>query len=283
MTLFWSINYVAAKLALRSFPPLFLASLRMVIAGTLMSALYAVWARGGVHLRFREWPRRDLVWMTVVGVLGMAGNQLLFVTGMGHTAVAHGALIISTQPMLVLLLAWMRGHERLTPRKIAGLALAIGGIAALHIGPAPDGRGATMLGDLLCFGCSLAFALYTVFTKEAMRRYGAMPLTALGYAACAILLAGPVAWSASSFPFAAVTATGWWMLAYMAAISSVACYIIYSYALGRMAATRVASFNYAQPIIASIAGYFILHEPITAGIALSGCMVLGGMWLVGRN
>jgi drug/metabolite transporter (DMT)-like permease len=235
----WGLNYVAAKLALRCFPPLLLATLRMVLAGLLMSALYAWWSRRVPHIPFRDWPRRDLLWMAIVGMLGMAGNQVLFVAGLGRTSVAHAALIVASQPMLVLLLAWLRGQERLTPRKLGGLILAACGIGALHLIPAPAGRQATLAGDLLCLGCSLAFALYTVFTKETMHRYVAMPLTALGYAASALMLAAPVAWSSARFPYARVTGVSWAALLYMVAISSVACYIVFAWALGRLPASRV--------------------------------------------
>jgi drug/metabolite transporter (DMT)-like permease len=45
----------------------------------------------------------------------------------------------------------------------------------------------------------------------------------------------------------------------------------------------VASFSYAQPLIASLAAWWLLGEPVTPAVALGGGMVLAGVWLTSRN
>ncbi len=283
MTLIWSLNYVVAKIALRSFPPVFFACLRMMLAGALMSAVYVVWIRRRPAAAIHKWPRRDLLIVAAVGVLGMVGNQVFFVVGIGRTSVAHASLVIATTPVQVLLLAWLRGQERLTQLKVAGMALAVAGVAVLNLSPGRSARGASLLGDFLVFLCAFSFAVYTVFTKERLRRYGSVPLNSLGYAVSTLLLLAPVWLWGRHFNFAAVPAAGWWMLAYMAALSSVLCYMIFSYALGVLAASRVSSFSYAQPLIASLAAWWLLGEPVTLAVALGGGMVLAGVWLTSRN
>ena len=283
MTLLWSINYVVAKIALRSFPPVFFACLRMMFAGILMSAVYAFWVRGQTGVAIRKWPWRELILVSAVGVLGMVGNQIFFVVGIGQTSVAHGSLVIATTPVQVLALAWLRGQESLTRLKVAGMALAVAGVAVLNLAPGRAARAATILGDVLVFLCAFSFAVYTVFTKERLRRYGSIPLTTLGYAVSAVILLVPVGFWGRSYNFGAVPASGWLALAYMAGLSSVLCYMIYSYALGHLPASRVSSFSYAQPLIASLAAWWWLEEPLTLGIALGGSMVLAGVWLTSRN
>jgi drug/metabolite transporter (DMT)-like permease len=283
MTVFWSLNYIAAKIALRSFPPVLYACMRMTLAGALMFATYLVWVRKRPQAAIRKWPLRDLLILSAIGVLGMVGNQILFVTGVGLTSVAHASLVNATTPVLVLLLAWMRGQERLTTLKVAGMAMAIGGVGVLNLAPGRSNRGASVLGDVLIFLCALSFALYAVLGKERMRKFGAIPVNALGFGVSALLLIGPVSYLGKDFNFAAVPALGWWMLAYMVGIASVLCYIIYSTALESLAASRVASFSYAQPFIASLAAWWLLGEPVTLPVAIGGVMVLGGVWLTGRG
>jgi drug/metabolite transporter (DMT)-like permease len=283
MTVFWSLNYIAAKIALRSFPPILYACIRMILAGALMFAIYLVWVRKQRQAAISKWPWRDLLILSAIGVLGMVGNQILFVAGLGLTSVAHASLVIATTPVLVLLLAWMRGQEQLSRLKIAGMAMAIGGIGVLNLAPGRSARGASVLGDLLIFLCALSFAFYSVLGKERMRKFGAIPVNALGFGISALLLLGPVSLWGREFDYAAVPAMGWWMLAYMAGIASVLCYIIYSTALEHLPASRVASFSYAQPFIASLAAWWLLGEPVTLPVAMGGLMVLGGVWLTGRR
>ncbi len=283
MTVFWSLNYIAAKFALRSFPPILYACLRMILAGALMFATYLIWVRKRPQAVIGKWPTRDLLILSAIGVLGMVGNQILFVAGLGKTSVAHASLVIATTPVQVLLLAWIRGQERLSTLKIAGMATAMGGIGVLNLAPGRSARGATIVGDLLILLCAFSFALYSVLGKERMRKFGAIPVNALGFGISAVLLLVPVWFMGRNFDYAAVNAMGWWMLAYMAGISSVLCYIIYSSALERLPASRVASFSYAQPFIACLAAWWLLGEPVTLPVAMGGMMVLGGVWLTGRG
>jgi drug/metabolite transporter (DMT)-like permease len=283
MTIFWSLNYIAAKVALRSFPPVFYACLRMLIAGVLMIVMYVFWVRKRPEGAIHKWPWRDLLILSGVGVIGMVGNQIFFVAGMSRTSVAHASLVIATTPVQVLLFAWLRGLERLTALKIAGMSMAIGGVAVLNLAPGRSAHGASVAGDLLIFLCASSFAMYTVLGKERMRKFGTIPVNALGFGVSAVLLLVPVLSWSRDFNFAAVPALGWWMLAYMAGISSVLCYIIFSYSLEHLPASRVSSFSYAQPFIASLCAWWLLGEPVTLPVAVGGLMVLGGVWLTGRG
>ena len=283
MTIFWSLNYIAAKVALRSFPPVFYACLRMMLAGLMMIVMYLLWVRKRPEKAIQKWPWRDLLILSGVGVLGMVGNQILFVAGMSRTSVAHASLVIATTPVQVLLFAWLRGLERLTALKIAGMSMAIGGVGVLNLAPGRSAHGASFTGDLLIFLCASSFAGYTVLGKERMRKFGTIPVNALGFGVSAVLLLVPVMSWSRDFNFAAVPALGWCMLAYMAGISSVLCYIIFSYSLEHLPASRVASFSYAQPFIASLAAWWLLGEPVTVPVAIGGLMVLGGVWLTGRG
>lgn len=283
MTIFWSLNYVAAKFALRSFPPILYSCLRMILAGATMFATYLVWVRQRPQAVIQKWPRRDLLILSAIGVLGMVGNQILFVAGLSRTSVAHASLVIATTPVQVLLLAWIRGQERISTLKVAGMSMAIGGVVVLNLAPGRSTRGASIVGDLLILLCAFSFALYSVLGKERMRKFGAIPVTALGFGVSAVLLLAPVWYMSKGFDYSTVPPLGWWMLAYMAGISSVLCYIIYSSALERLPASRVASFSYAQPFIACLAAWWLLGEPVTLPVALGGMMVLGGVWLTGRG
>jgi len=62
------------------------------------------------------------------------------------------------------------------------------------------------VGDLLIFLCAFSFAVYTVFTKERLRRYGSIPLNSLGYAVSTLLLIAPVWLWGRHFNYAAVPA-----------------------------------------------------------------------------
>lgn len=280
MTFIWGINYVAAKISLRYFPPLLFAPLRTVFATAFLLPIYFLAKRRKPDSA--PWTRREILTLAALGVVGITLNQVFFIIGISMTSVAHAALIISIGPVFVLILAALRGQEQLTGRKTAGMAVAILGVAALQFAPGRS-TGASVKGDLLVLLASFLFAVFTIFGKEATLRHDAVTVNTIGYAAGALAGLPVLLWAARSFDFSSASAAGWGMLIYMALFPSVICYMIFYYALTRIDASRVAAFSYTQPVIASLTGLAVLAEPVTLPVAMGGAMVLSGVWLTGRR
>ncbi len=79
MILLWSANFVVAKIALRYFHPLLLSGLRTTLAGLFILPVF-VWSR---RRRPRNGEfRRDLRMLVLLGLFGVALNQIFFVAGL---------------------------------------------------------------------------------------------------------------------------------------------------------------------------------------------------------
>jgi drug/metabolite transporter (DMT)-like permease len=282
MTLVWSLNYIVAKYALRAFPPLVIGPLRAVTAAILLVPIL-LWMKRRQTGPSEPWVFKEVASLCVLGIFGITLNQVLFVVGMNRTSVAHAALMIATTPLQVMLMAAFRGQERISMYKLAGMGTAIGGIAVLNLAPGRTAQGASFFGDAFVFLAAFSFAFYTVFGKELARRHDSMTVNAFGYSAGALTGAPLLLWQSVDFKYTEVPWSGWWALAYMALLSSIACYLIYSYALNHLPASRVAAFSYIQPVVAALAGLLILREPITPGVATGGLLVLSGVWLTGKR
>ncbi len=139
MTFIWGVNYVAAKISLRWFPPLLFAPLRSIFAAAFLLPIYWWMRKRKVH--DAPWTRREMWTLAALGVCGITLNQVFFIFGMSMTSVAHAALLVAIGPVFVMLVAAMRGQEKLTGRKAAGMAMAIGGVAALQWCGAPRSSG----------------------------------------------------------------------------------------------------------------------------------------------
>jgi len=72
-------------------------------------------------------------------------------------------------------------------------------------------------------------------------------------------------------------------LLYMAAISSVAAYTLFYWALRYMEASRVAAVNYFQPIGAILVAALFLREVPTRHLLLGGVLILLGVYLAERG
>jgi drug/metabolite transporter (DMT)-like permease len=184
--------------------------------------------------------------------------------------------------MLVVLLAGASGLERLTARKIAGVAVSLAGVVLLRtLDSQPHGE-ATFLGDFLTFCGSLAFAIFTVLGKPTAKQHGSVAVNTVAYVGGAALMAPVTLWQAARLPLEAVPWSAWAAVFYMALFPSVVCYLIYYYALAHMEASRLTAFNYLLPPLATLLGVWMLGEHITLGTVLAAAIIFSGIYLVER-
>ncbi len=279
-TLLAAATFIVARVAVDEFDPLALAQLRFLLAATALLALVAV-RRGG--LRGLVPPRGDRRAVAWLGLLGTPLNQALFLVGLQRTTPAHAALLYAITPLLVLALALARRQERLVPTRAIGLVVAFGGVALLLFGRGLAAERATLLGDGLVLGAVVAWSAYTADSRRLLARIGFLPLTAAAttFGALSFLPIGIPAIAAQDW--ARVTARGWFGLAYIGLVTSVVSYLIWSWALARAEASRVAGFTYLQPVAAALLAWILLGQPLTLHFLVSTGVVLAGVALAERR
>ena len=276
MLVMWSFNYVAAKTALRYFDGLTLAAFRIEIAGLILLPIYFLRRNRGNLTRRDVWTLSYLGWL-------LCANQLFFTVGLAYTTSGHSAMILAIGPILVLLLARAIKIEALTAAKIAGMALAFTGAAILAAENGFDlRRSPTLSGDLITLLGTTCFTVYVVLSKKVASRYDSVEMNAVNFFASAIVLLPLAIFLAVRLDWKSVPREGWMGLLYMAAISSVAAYTLFYWALRYMEASRVAAVNYFQPIGAILVAALFLGEVPTRHLLLGGVLILLGVYLAER-
>ncbi|MBI2689297.1 MAG: DMT family transporter [Acidobacteria bacterium] len=276
--MFWGGNFVFSKIALREMPGALVAGMRTIIASALLMAFYrGRRSEGRPALRREEYPR-----LFLIGVCGIAINQMCFLVGLSLTSASHASLVIGLTPFMVLFLALFRRHEAFTFNRAFGLGVAVCGMLLLQK-PSTSAQSASLLGDLLILGAGLSFAVYTVFGKELAAEHGGIAVIAVSYAAGGLILLPMTLYFASRFDFSHVSAGAWWAFAYMTVVSSVLCYIGWAYALKRLSASRLSAFSYLQPLVATLLALPMLGEPITATLVSGGGLIMAGVFLSERS
>jgi drug/metabolite transporter (DMT)-like permease len=278
MVLFWSANYIVAKVALREFPALLLSGVRVTLAGLLMLPIY--FSRPARSVKGRV----EAVQLVVLGLCGVALNQLFFVIGLGRTTVAHASIIVSVGPVLVLLIAAAVRLERMTVAKVSGMLMAMAGIAALKLfQDSATTQHATWFGDVFVFLSTLTFALFTVFGKPLTLRHSSITVNTFAYVAGAIAMAPITIWQVTIFPLSHISFTAWMCALYMVLFPSIGSYLIYYHALTHIPASRVASFSYLQPVFAIAMAVVVIGERLTPPVVAAGIGILAGVYITERG
>lgn len=280
MELLWSLHYVASKYALREFLPLVLAAIRIASA-TLILGLIVLTSRN--EREAKPIPRSARGLFLQLGLSGIALNQLFFILGLSRTLASHSALIISTSPIFVLLIARLKGMERLARFRIFGMVISVAGVITLNLKHGFHLETRYLLGDLITTLGVLSFSYYTIIGKNVAQSYGLLKTTFVTYVGGAIFLIplGLLNWNEQ--PWSQVTWRGVGALGYMVLFGSVAAYLIFYYALRHADASRVASYAYLQPILATAFSVSFLGEPLTLGLIGGILIILTGVIIAERG
>lgn len=278
-TFFWASNIIAGKFALRSMPSIALAQVRVTGAAVIFLVLFVLW-RGRPPLRI---SLRDLGYLVATALFGITLNQIFFIGGIGRTSAAHAGLIVALGPVMVLILSSAMRLEALTLLKSAGAAISLAGVVVLTTGKQAPGSDATVSGDIIMLFGTAVFAYYTILLKKVANRWDAVTLNAIIFVLGAAMMLPVSARALFAVHWTRLPADAWWGVAFIVTCGSVLAYLIYAFALTELTATRVAAFNYLQPVIAAALGVWLLAEGITGQAIAGGALILFGVYLTERE
>lgn len=277
MLFLWSFNYVAGKIALRHLDPITLACFRLELAAILMLPIY--FAR-----RNRSPVRARHIWAYIyLGFFGVVLNQGLFTVGLNYTTSDHSAVIIAIGPVIILLLARAMKLEALTSAKVIGMLLSFAGVLLLEAEQGSPLHSPFLFGDIITFGGTIGFALYTVLGKKIAGEYDAFSMNTFNCVAAALLLLPLSVRQGIHLNWSSVGWIGWSGMAYMAIGSSIIAYTIFYWALRYMTASRVGAISYFQPPVVILLAVAFLGEHPTGNLLAGTALVLLGVYLAERG
>lgn len=271
----WSSAFAAAKIAVRDCPPLTLLTIRFLIAGALMLGLAA--ASG----RWKLPSGRDLAALVLLGVLNNALYLGLSWSGMTTVSSAFTAVLISTNPLLIGVLAGPTLGERLSWRKMLGLCLGLAGVA-LVLRSRLTGMQEDLHGTLLVTGGLVALVAGTLLYKRLKPTSGLWTSTGIqSLAGAAALL--PFALATESLGDARLTTSLIWSMAYMIVAVSMGGYYLWFMILGRASATSASALHFLMPPLGLLFGWVVLREPVSSLDLLGIVPIAFGIWLATRR
>jgi drug/metabolite transporter (DMT)-like permease len=272
-------TYLFAKRALLELSPFEVALARFTLAGIIYGALLLA--------RPQRVARGDLLRLTALGFIAIPLNQGLFLFGLSLTTPGHAALLYAMTPIFVFVLALLRGEERSSLWKAAGIATAFSGAAVVlvargQLSGQPDASRA-LLGDLLVLAAVVAWAVYVVWGKPFAERYGVVTTTGISIVTGSLLYLPVGLWFSRVADFRALSAPGWWSLAYLVVLTSVVAYLLYYWALAREDASRVAIWSNTQPVLTALLAWAIYGDRLTPSFVVGGLLVIAGVAMTQRG
>jgi drug/metabolite transporter (DMT)-like permease len=262
--LLWGTTVPVTKLALQWLPPGWLTVARFGLAAVVLV--------GAVRYRVRAAASPAvLAW----GAVGYGGSILVQNAGIARTSVSHAALLVGATPVLVAVVAAIRGHSVAHPVAWTGFAVSFAGVGLVAAG---GGGGATVTGDALVLG-SLAFsASFTVAQARLLRGRDPVAVTAVQLLAAALATL-PVAAVTEGVPPAPAGAHALLATAALALLGTLTPFTLFAYGQARVAPEIAGAFVNLEPLVGAAAGAVVFGDPVGMAQAAGGAAVLTGIAL----
>lgn len=265
--LLWGYQFVAIKLGLAEFPPLFFLGLRFLAIALLLIPFVARPAR------------KQLGPILAISVFLSALNFGLFYIGLGLGTGSVTAVAYQLATPFIILLSWPMLGERPSLRTAAGVLLSFIGVVA-----ASGGISVNAIATVLVVAAAFAYAVGNVLTK----RHG--PFDSLMLVAWMSLFTVPQVMIASFVlergqlaSFATADAYGWLALVYTVLIGGVVGFGLWFWLIARCSMGRVAPFGLLMPVFATMSSVLFLGDRLTPMLVVGGLVALVGVAVTQRR
>ena len=221
---------------------------------------------------------KDWYYFFGTGVCSLLFFNWCYFNAITRSSMSVAAVLLYTSPVFVTLMSALFFRERITPVKIAALAITFAG-CVLVTGLFPPGRETVSLPVVLFgLGSGFGYALYSIFGKFVLKKYSPATVTFYTILFCA-LFSLPI-----SGLHANLTALGDWRAWAGALGVGVLCcalpYHLYTTGLKDAEPGRAAILATVEPFVAAGLGILLFHEAITPWKLLGMAAILGAVVLL---
>ena len=251
----WGFSFYLVAIALRSFPPITLVTMRLLI-GALVLFLLMRWK--GLTLP------REPHWWGYFSLLALMGNLIPFsLVSWAETRIAssQAGMIMAFMPISIMVLAhYFVAHEQLTPRRVAGVIVGLGGVLVLMGGEVMNDMGDTGLWpQLACVVATFSYAVNTVYVKR-LPKINGLVMGAGSLIAGSVLFAPVALWLDQPWALQ-VTTQSWLAIGSLGLLSTGFATWLYFIIISDCGPNFISLINYLIPVISFATGVILLSEP----------------------
>jgi drug/metabolite transporter (DMT)-like permease len=200
----------------------------------------------------------------------------LIAAGEQHVASSLAAIIIATAPLFVALLALrFDASERVTGRRLIGLLIGLGGVAAL-VGIDVAGSGDELLGAMAILVAAFCYAVGPMVLKRHLAKLDQRASMGASLALAALFLTPAVALDPPTAPISGEAIAA---LVVLGLLCTAAAFVLYGMLIAEVGAGRALVVTYINPVIAVGLGVAVLGERPGAGAIAGLLLILAGSWL----
>jgi len=233
--------------------------------------------------RLGELSRHHLLAAGVTG-LALAVHFAAWFESLSWTSVAASVTLVQSQPIFVVVGAWLLLDERVTRRTVAGVAVALAGAIAMSLG---DLLGGTAVGPRPLYGNALALvggvmaAAYVLAGRSLRQRLPLLPYVTVVYGVAAVAL-GAIA-LAQGHPLIGYESREWLLFLGMAIGPGILGHTLVNWSLAHVESSLVSVTLLGEPLGSALLALLVLSEVPSRWTVVGGAVVLVGITVTARG
>lgn len=276
----FGINYSITKDIMPDYiPPFGLALLRV------MSGLVLFWAIS-LFMKRERVEKRDIWHLALCAFFGVFLNQMMFLSGLNLSTPINASIIMTSNPIIVMVFSAIILHESVTKRKITGIIIGASGAVILTLFNAEgklDFGSDKFLGNLFQLINTTAFGLYLVLVKRVMMKYQGVTVLKWLYVFGLFYIFPVGIGQFSAVEWQQIPFDIYLAIAYLLIMITVVAYFMNMYALKHVMPSTVSTYIYSQPVIATLFAVLLGKDVLTWLEVVATILVFVGVYLVSRK
>lgn len=263
------------KVAVMELPPFMLAGIRFTVAGTLMLTLATLF---GKPIFMSKGQLKNSM---IAGFLFLAIGNGVVVWALSYVDTGFAALIIASQPLIVLLL--LRIVERKPVKRLSWIGVGIGllGMTLLVSQQQVRQDTSSLIGIFMIIGCVITWGYASIFVGKAdlPKNYLVNSGYQMVFGGCALVVMSIVKGEQWISPQLWSLEVVWSMLG-LIVFGSLVAFTSFNYLLKTVSPEKVATSTYINPIVALILGAVVLDEVVTLQSIIAALVLLTGVYFI---
>jgi drug/metabolite transporter (DMT)-like permease len=276
--LIYGINFTVAKDVMPDFiDPLGFILVRVTGAVTLFWLIFR-------FFYYQKVAPKDLLRLALCGLFGVAVNQMLFFEGLNLTTPINAAVIMVTNPIIVLLIGFAFATEKITTTKLVGVCLgAAGAILLITNGGNVALSQENFWGNIMVLLNASSYAIYLVIVKPLMKKY--KPITVISWVFLfGIIFVIPFGWSEFvAIQWSSMPSDILWKVAFVVIGTTFFAYLFNIFGLNTLNPSTVSTYIYLQPVLASMVALVANSDQLDITKIISALIIFIGVYLVSKK
>ena len=225
--------------------------------------------------------RTDIIRFAFCGLFGVAVNQLFFFEGLNLTTPINAAIIMTINPILVIVISALLIKEKISTRKVVGIILGFIGACNLILNSGSFSfDNYFLIGNFLVFINATSYALYLVLVKNLMKKYH--PITVMYYVFLfGLIFVLPFGYeNVMLIDVKTFTSAIYLKVLFVIIFTTFIAYLFNAFALKSLSPSTVSVYIYIQPVLASFIALFLNVDTLDNQKIISAIFIFSAVFLV---